>query len=300
MLAHVIKMTFRTMLDKPITTCIVCWPEEENKLSVVPAKKIVSPGQDDFAPYTFCKVKGFESHLCKIVAMGTVAEMIEKIRELEAGDESAEPPPTGDDTEKPPPKKKPRVKKASKGRKQRSGKENKNKSPSRPKKKEGKMGSIILVAAQQSENSQNTSTTSTASISQPMVPSTSRNLPDAQPSAASSSQPLQENTNITSAAVNLTHSQPVAPSTSGDAPSSTDECPQITNNSSAVNLYLSQQGISQFPFEPRQDALYNPFDHYLSDEETGSTYENENAEQEQGESIIVMNIIMYILYTRYY
>ena len=98
-----IKMTFRTLLDKPITTCVVCWPEEDNKLSVVPAKKIVSPRPNDFAPDTFCKVQGLESHPCKIVAMGTVAEMIKKIRQLEAGEDSE--PSTA--TEDPLPRRKP-------------------------------------------------------------------------------------------------------------------------------------------------------------------------------------------------
>ena len=72
-------MTFSNMLDKLITTCVVCWPEEENKLSVVPAKKIISPGPDDFAPDTFCQVQGLESHRRKIVAMETVEDMIKKI-----------------------------------------------------------------------------------------------------------------------------------------------------------------------------------------------------------------------------
>ena len=101
--------------QKPITTCVVCWPEEDNKLSLVPAKKIVSPAQDDFAPDTFCKVKGFESHLCKMVAVGTETDMKKKIRELEANDDAEEA--------SSPPKKKSRVEKAPKGRKG-LGKEN--------------------------------------------------------------------------------------------------------------------------------------------------------------------------------
>ena len=119
----------------------MCWPEEENKLSVVSCKKIISPATVDFAPDTFCKVKGFESHLCKIVAMGTEADMKKKIRQLEAND----------DQEEAPPKKKARVEKASKGRKW-LGKENRNKPPSQQNKKERKKGSIILVAAKQSVN----------------------------------------------------------------------------------------------------------------------------------------------------
>ena len=42
---------------------------------MVPSKRIISPSQEDLAPDTFCKVKGFESHLCKIVAVGTEVEM---------------------------------------------------------------------------------------------------------------------------------------------------------------------------------------------------------------------------------
>ena len=128
--------------QKPITTCVVCWPDEENKPSVVSCKKVISPATVDFAPDTFYKVKGFESYLCKIVAMGTEADM-KKIRQLE----------TDDDQEEAPPKKKALVEKASKGRKW-LGKENihVNKPPSQQNKKERKKGSIILVAATQSVN----------------------------------------------------------------------------------------------------------------------------------------------------
>ena len=86
-------MTLRTLLGKQTKTyCVVRWPEEENKLSVLSAKKIISLSQEDFAPDTFCKVKGFESHLCKIVAVASESEMKKKIAELD------------DETEKPPPK----------------------------------------------------------------------------------------------------------------------------------------------------------------------------------------------------
>ena len=101
---------------------------EGNTLSIVSYKKIVSPSQDDLAPETFCKVKGFESHQCKIVAIGSELEM-KKIKTLEEADG------TGDgskDLAEPPPQKKRCVEKASKWRKK--DKENNIKTPSRPKK----------------------------------------------------------------------------------------------------------------------------------------------------------------------
>ena len=135
-------MTFCTLLGKPTTTfCVVCWPEEENTLSIVSSKKIVSPSQDDLAPETFCKVKGFESHLCKIVAVGNELEMKKRIKTLEVADG------TGDgsqDLDEPPPPKKRCVEKASKWRKK---KDKENKTPSRSKKMKNK-GSIIIVTAQ--------------------------------------------------------------------------------------------------------------------------------------------------------
>ena len=52
-----VEMTYHTLLNKPVTTCVVCWPEEENKLSMVPAKKIVSPHPADLALGVHCKVQ---------------------------------------------------------------------------------------------------------------------------------------------------------------------------------------------------------------------------------------------------
>ena len=60
-------------------------------MSVVSCKKIISPATVDLAPDTFCKIKGFESYLCKIVAVGTEPDM--KIRQLEADDDQKEAPP---------------------------------------------------------------------------------------------------------------------------------------------------------------------------------------------------------------
>ena len=91
-------MTSRTIdlliTKKPTTTFyLVCWPEENNKLSVVPGKKIVSPSHDDLTPGTFCKVKGLEKYKCKIVAEGTQEEMEAKMDEMEEDDATVSSPP---------------------------------------------------------------------------------------------------------------------------------------------------------------------------------------------------------------
>ena len=132
-------MTFRTLLGiskKPLF-CLVSWPEENNQLSLVSTKKIASPQQDDLMPGSFCKVKGFEKHLCKVVAIGTEHEMKVWLEEMETseGMENVEP---GADAQ-PPPKKKPR--KAS--TRPRRGKENK--TPARPTKK--RPGNILVVGS---------------------------------------------------------------------------------------------------------------------------------------------------------
>ena len=59
--------------------CLVCWPGEDNRLSIVPTKKILAPSPDDLLPETFCKVKGFEGRVCKIVVLGTEHVMKMKI-----------------------------------------------------------------------------------------------------------------------------------------------------------------------------------------------------------------------------
>ena len=232
-------MTLLTLLGKQTTTyCIVCWPEEENELSVLSANKIISPSQEGLAPDTFCKVKGFESHLCKIVAVGSESEIKKKIAELD------------DETEKPPPKKKLCVEKTSKGRAQRSGKENK--TPSRQKRKEGKKGKIILVAAEQS-----TYTAVQSNNSQPTLI-------------------LQNVTNTSSTQpVNLLGSPPTA--TPPTVSATVNQSPkQLTDYSStAVNRSPSQEAplISQ----PQPTLPYKPDDLYswssLSEEAT-SIYEN--------------------------
>jgi hypothetical protein len=71
-------MTWRTLTHRGPknkapnrTHCLVCWPEEGDSLSIVAVKKIVTPRLDDLAPDTFCKVKGLEKYLCKVVSLGT-------------------------------------------------------------------------------------------------------------------------------------------------------------------------------------------------------------------------------------
>ena len=71
-------MTFRTLLGstrKNNSHCLVCWPEENSTVSIVPVKKVVTPGPDDLAPDTFCEVKGWEKCLCKVVALGSETEL---------------------------------------------------------------------------------------------------------------------------------------------------------------------------------------------------------------------------------
>ena len=102
-------------------------------------KKITSPQQDDLTPGSFCKVKGFEKHLCKVVAIGTEDQMKEKLEEMERseGMENLE------DTQ-PPPKKKPRKISTRKGKV--------NKNPACPTKK--KQGNILVVGSKMIRSSQ--------------------------------------------------------------------------------------------------------------------------------------------------
>ena len=131
-------MTFRTLMGstrKNSSFCLVCWPEEDNTLSIVPMKKVLSPSTDDLTPDTFCKVKGLEKHLCKVVAIGTEAEMKTKMEEL---DNSA------DAVAEPPPRKKVCARKEA-TQKAKKGKENKTAPSTR--KKANQPGRIILVGA---------------------------------------------------------------------------------------------------------------------------------------------------------
>ena len=64
---------------------LFCRPEE-NKLSIIAIMKILSPSLADLLPETFCKVKGFERHLCRVVAVGTELEMQRKKSEMEPND----------------------------------------------------------------------------------------------------------------------------------------------------------------------------------------------------------------------
>ena len=53
---------------------LVCWPQKDNKLLIVPVKKVVSSIPVDLAPEAFCKVRGLEGHPCKNVSLGTKAD----------------------------------------------------------------------------------------------------------------------------------------------------------------------------------------------------------------------------------
>lgn len=140
-------MTYRTYTledhakGKNYSFCLVCWPQEDIKLSIVQVKKIVSPSPVDLMPDTFCKVKGLEEHLCKVVALGTEAEMKAKLDELESDVDAAA---------KPPPRKKPCTRKDGA---QRKGIGKENKTAQSTKKKTNKQGRILLVAAQPHDQS---------------------------------------------------------------------------------------------------------------------------------------------------
>ena len=53
---------------------LICWPQKDNKLLIVPVKKIVSSILVDLAPEAFCKVRGLEGHPYKHVSLGTEAD----------------------------------------------------------------------------------------------------------------------------------------------------------------------------------------------------------------------------------
>ena len=58
---------------------LICWPDEDNTMSVVPGHKIISPSVEESVPGSFCKIKRFEKHLSKIEAAGTEAEMNKRL-----------------------------------------------------------------------------------------------------------------------------------------------------------------------------------------------------------------------------
>ena len=94
-------MTWRTLtntdpINKDPTHCLVCWPEENDSLSIVAVKKIVTPTPDDLAPDTFCKVKGWEQCLCKVLALGSEGEVKAVMTEMNMAEKDGgadEPPP---------------------------------------------------------------------------------------------------------------------------------------------------------------------------------------------------------------
>lgn len=110
-----VKGTWRTLTKKVPTHCLVCWPEEEDSLSIVQVKKIVSPRSDSLVPDTFCKVKGLEQFQCKVVALGSESEMKSVMTNMEMPMAKEK----DDDGDEPPPNKKARTepaKKTSKGK----------------------------------------------------------------------------------------------------------------------------------------------------------------------------------------
>ena len=111
---------------KNYSFCLVSWPQEENKLSIVQIKKIVSPSPADLIPDAFCKIKG--------LVLGTQGEVKAKLDEGE------------DAVAKPPPRKKACTRKEG-AQKKEKGKENKT-SQSMKKKLNKQAGRILVVGAQ--------------------------------------------------------------------------------------------------------------------------------------------------------
>ena len=77
-------------------------------MSVILGQRIVSPPSEELTDGCMCRVKNFEKNLAKVVAFGSMAEMNNKLDEIEG---------VSDETQ--PPKKKSRL----------AGKENKHKNP---------------------------------------------------------------------------------------------------------------------------------------------------------------------------
>lgn len=162
-----VKGTWRTLTKKDPTHCLVCWPEEEDSLSIVQVKKIVSPRSDSLVPDTFCKVKGLEQFQCKVVALGSESEMKSVMTDMEMPVVEEK----DGDGDEPPPNKKARTepaKKTSKGKANRAEKDGdadepppKRKARTEAAKKNSKgkgstqkKGSIIIVSGAHKPNEQ--------------------------------------------------------------------------------------------------------------------------------------------------
>ena len=138
-------MTWRTLTNrnpknKIPTHCLVCWPEEENSLSIVAVKKIVTPRPNDLAPDAFCKVKGLEQCLCKVVALGSEPEVKAAMNEMRVAEKDG-------DMDEPPPQKKARTEPAKKSSR---GKENRTPHSGQARGTTKKKGSIIIVSGENS------------------------------------------------------------------------------------------------------------------------------------------------------
>ena len=200
---------------------LVCWPQEDNKLSIVPVKKIVSPSPADLAPEAFCKVRGLEDHLCKVVALGTEADM--KAR-LDGG---------VDVVDKSPPRKRACTRK---GSTQKKGKGKENKTPQLAKRKVNKQGRILLVGAKPlklSEDSQGQS--------QDQPPASEPKQSQDQPSA--SDEPKQSGDQPSASEPKQSGDQQPA-SESGDQPSASEPKQSRDQPSASVESKQSQDQLS--------------------------------------------------------
>lgn len=89
-------MTFRTLLGstrKPNSSfCLVCWPDEENKLSIVPSKKIASPrpGKENKTPSR--QKKGAKKKGSIILVGAHMAKDVKNFSPVQAENSSAQSP----------------------------------------------------------------------------------------------------------------------------------------------------------------------------------------------------------------
>ena len=93
-------------------------------------KKIVTPRLNDLAPDAFCKVKGLEQCLCKVIALGSETEVKAAMNEMRGAKD--------DGMDEPPPQKKARTEPAKKCSR---GKENRTPHPGQSKDTTKKKGS---------------------------------------------------------------------------------------------------------------------------------------------------------------